>query len=55
LKGRATTPVLNIEFSTKGDFLAVSYDNVRTAKDFEGKLDKEGSYISVFTNRASLK
>ncbi|CAD8183513.1 unnamed protein product [Paramecium pentaurelia] len=48
------TPVLNIEFSHKGDMLAISYDNARSQKDvFDSKLEKEGSFISVWVNRGS--
>lgn len=48
------TPVLNIEFSLKGDMIAISYDNARSMKDmFDSKLEKEGSFISVFGNKAS--
>lgn len=40
------TPVLNIEFSLKGDMIAISYDNARSVKDmFDSKLEKEGSFI----------
>jgi len=45
--------VLNIEFSGKGEMLAISYDNSKSQKDmFDSKLEKEGSFISVFTSRA---
>jgi len=48
------TPVLNIEFSPKADFLAVSYDNGRSSsKEFEGgKQEKEGSFIRIYYNKA---
>jgi polygalacturonase len=50
------TPVLSIEFSAKGDMLAISYDNAKSQKDaFDSKLEKEGSFISVFVTRASHK
>lgn len=50
------TPVLNIEFSTKGDLLAISYDNAKSQKDvFDSKLEKEQSFVSVYMNRASHK
>lgn len=52
LNDKATTAVLNIEFSSKGEMLAVSYDNAKNSKEFEGKLEKEGSYITIFSNRA---
>ena len=51
----AKTPVLNMEFSTKGEMLAVSYDNARSSKEFEGRLEKEGSYITIFTNKSSYR
>ena len=47
--------MLNIEFSVRGEKLAVSYDNVRSSKDYEERLDKEGSYVSVFSNRDTYK
>ena len=48
------SPVLNIEFSSKGDILAISYDNSRSGKDlFDSK--QEGSFISVYVTRASHK
>ena len=46
-KSVAGTAVLNIEFSAKGEMLAVSYDNARQ-KEFEGKMEKEGSYITIY-------
>lgn len=50
------TPVLNIEFSLKGDMLAISYDNAKSQKDvFDSKLEKEGSFISVWVSRGSRK
>ena len=50
------TPVLSIEFSSRGDMLAISYDNAKSQKDvFDSKLEKEGSFISVYVNRASHK
>lgn len=33
----------------------MSYDYSRSSKEFEGNLEKEGSYISIYTNRASHK
>ena len=55
------TPILSIEFSSKGKILAISYgllnlklDTARTNKDLlDSKLDKEIAYISIFMNRAS--
>ena len=44
------TALLNMEFSSKGEILAVSYDVARSSKEFEGKLEKEGSYIVVYSN-----
>ena len=44
------TAVLNMEFSPKGEILAVSYDVARSSKEFEGKLEKEGSYTVVYSN-----
>lgn len=41
-------PILNIEFSSKGELLAVSYDNAKNNRDPEGKLEKEGSYVCIF-------
>lgn len=35
--------------------LAVSYDNARQQKELEGKYEKEGSYIKIYSNRASHK
>ena len=36
--------------------LAVSYDNARQQnKEFDGKCEKEGSYISIFSNKAVHK
>ncbi|EGR29518.1 PH domain protein [Ichthyophthirius multifiliis] len=49
------TAVLNIQFTQKGDFMAASFDNSRQSKEFESKFEKEGSYISIYTNRASHK
>ena len=50
------TAVLSIEFSAKGDMLAISYDNAKNQKDvFDSKLGKEGSFISVYMNKASHK
>ena len=50
------TPVLSIEFSARGDMLAISYDNAKSQKEaFDSKLEKEGSFISVFVTRASHK
>lgn len=34
--------------------LAVSYDNARQ-KELEGKMEKEGSYITIYQNKASFK
>ena len=39
----------------KGEKLAVSYDNVRSSKEYEERADKEGSYVSVFSNNVVLK
>lgn len=49
------TPVLNIEFSPKADFLAVSYDNGRSnsSKEYDGEnKEKEGSFIRIYYNKA---
>jgi len=54
LKGQV--PVLNIEFSSKGDFLAISFDNPKVFKDGEEeKTVKEGSYIDIYVSRNSHK
>jgi hypothetical protein len=46
------TPVLSVEFSVKGDLLAISYDNARGNKNvFDSKMEKEQSFISVYKNR----
>ena len=34
------TAVINIEFSQMADILAVSYDNSRSSKEYENKLEK---------------
>jgi hypothetical protein len=48
------TAVLSIEFSGRGDLLAISYDNAKNQKDvFDSKIEKEGSFISVYMNKAS--
>jgi hypothetical protein len=50
------TPVLSVEFSGRGDLLAISYDNAKSQRDvFDSKLEKEQSFISVYINRASHK
>lgn len=49
------TAVLNIEFSSKGDLMAASFDNSRQSKEFESKFEKEGSYISIYTNKSNHK
>ncbi len=47
------TPILNIEFSKRGEMLAVSYDNALTSEKLENKLEKEGSYIRIYQNRSN--
>eukprot|EP00330_Aristerostoma_sp_ATCC50986_P003630 CAMPEP_0114589798 /NCGR_PEP_ID=MMETSP0125-20121206/12168_1 /TAXON_ID=485358 ORGANISM="Aristerostoma sp., Strain ATCC 50986" /NCGR_SAMPLE_ID=MMETSP0125 /ASSEMBLY_ACC=CAM_ASM_000245 /LENGTH=91 /DNA_ID=CAMNT_0001786889 /DNA_START=1724 /DNA_END=1999 /DNA_ORIENTATION=- len=50
------TPVLNIEFSARGDMMAVSFDNEKISKDNEdGRIEKEGSYVVVYAHRNSPK
>jgi len=50
------TPVLSVEFSAKGDMLAISYDSAKSLKDaFDSKLEKEGSVVSVYVTKASHK
>jgi len=45
------TSVLCIEFSSKGEMLAVSYDNSHSSQELEVKLENEFSYISIFSKR----
>jgi hypothetical protein len=35
--------------------MAASFDNSRQSKEFESKFEKEGSYISIYTNKANHK
>lgn len=45
--------MLNVEFSAKGDMLAISYDSAKSVKDaFDSKLEKEGSVVSVWMSKA---
>jgi hypothetical protein len=45
-----------VEFSAKGDMLAISYDSAKSTKDaFDSKLEKEGSVVSVYVTKASHK
>ena len=48
--------VINLEFSPKGDILAISYDTVKQSRDaFDSKLDQQGSFVSIYLNRTSHK
>jgi len=44
-------PVLNIEFSGGGDYLAISYDNARSSKGDE-KVEKSKAIIAIYNSRS---
>lgn len=49
-------PVLSVEFSAKGDMLAISYDSSKSQKEaFDSKSEKEGSVVAVYVSKASHK
>jgi WD40 repeat protein len=50
------TAVLNIEFSSSGDFMAASYDNLKVNREEEEGKSKEGSFVVVYMrNNSHLK
>jgi hypothetical protein len=49
------TAILNIEFSQTGDMLAVSFDNTKSGNKEQGEMEKEGSYITVFSSKSNQK
>lgn len=50
------TAVLNIEFSSHGDLMAVSYDNLKVNREEEEGKAKEGSFVVVYVkNNSTLR
>ena len=47
------TAVLNMEFSSSGDYMAASYDNQKVNREEEEGKSKEGSFVVVYVRNAS--